>query len=58
MEFNLHTYDIQYLIIALVIARHDPMIAKEYDRLSDLLDNLNGMCSEENDNTLAVTVRA
>ena len=57
MKFNLHTDDIQYLIIALCCTKTDTILTEEVkERLSDKLCELNRMCCEENDYTLSVEV--
>lgn len=57
MEFTLHTYDIQNLIIALCCAKTDSVLTEEVkERLSDKLCELNRMCNEDNDYTLSVSV--
>lgn len=57
MKFNLHTDDIQYLLIALCCAKTDTILTEEVkERLSDKLCELNRMCNEENDYTLSVAV--
>lgn len=63
MEFSLHTYDIQDLMICLIEAKsHDKekriITEADYDRLNDLLCSLNRLCTEENNYTLFFTVKA
>lgn len=57
MEFNLHTFDIQNLIIALVYAR-DNIKEEDRKRLDDKLCELNRMCNEGNNYTLKVKIEA
>lgn len=59
MTFNLHTYDIQDLIIALIMRdkENDPDgMAERLARMDALLTDMNNMCSPANDYTLTVTV--
>jgi len=55
-ELNLHTYDIQYLIIALVNSDGDKVIGDRREYLMDKLAELNRMCRKENNYTLTITV--
>lgn len=55
-ELNLHTYDIQYLIIALVNSDGDKVIGDRREYLMDKLAELNRMCRKENNYTLKITV--
>lgn len=57
MEFDLHTFDIQNLIIALVYAR-DNIKEEDKTRLDDKLCELNRMCNEGNNYTLKVKIEA
>ena len=57
MEFKLHTYDIQDLMIALIAYRADNIITDDdKKRLNVLLARLNNLCREENDYTITLTV--
>ena len=56
MEFKLHTYDIQDLMIALIAYRANEIITDDdKKRLNKLLTNLNNLCKEENDYTISLT---
>ena len=55
-ELNLHTYDIQYLIIALVNSDGDKVIGDRREYLMNKLAELNRMCRKENNYTLTITV--
>ena len=57
MEFKLHTYDIQKLIIALIAYKADDVITDDdKKRLNELLTDLNNLCKEENNYTITLTV--
>lgn len=56
MEFKLHTYDIQNLMIALITYKANEIITSEdKKRLNGLLTGLNNLCKEENDYTITLT---
>jgi len=56
MEFKLHTYDIQYLIIALLDYKADDIITDvDKKRLDELLSKLNNLCKKENNYTITLT---
>lgn len=56
MEIKLTTEDIQHLILALVC--NDANIPfEEYDRLDNLLCDLNKKCNLENNYTLTLTLK-
>lgn len=59
MEFTLHTYDIQDLIIALIIRDRDYLDEQAHDRgekLGALLIDLNNLCNPANDFTIKLKV--
>lgn len=57
MEFKLHTYDIQELIIALIAYKADDVITDDDKKhLDELLSDLNNLCNEENNHTITLTV--
>ena len=57
MEFKLHTYDIQDLMIALIAYKaNDIITGDDKKRLNELLARLNNLCREENDYTITLTV--
>lgn len=61
MNFKLHTYDIQSLMICLIEEsardkKKDVITEAEYERLEKLLTSLNNLCLEKNGYTLSVTV--
>jgi len=56
MEFKLHTFDIQYLIIALLDYKADDIITDvDKKRLDELLSKLNNLCKKENNYTITLT---
>lgn len=56
MEFKLHTFDIQYLIIALLDYKADNIITYvDKKRLDELLSKLNNLCKKENNYTITLT---
>ena len=56
MEFKLHTYDIQRLIISLICSDSENMSEDDRQRLLGKLTELNAMCKIKNDFTLNITV--
>ena len=60
MEFKLHTYDIQFLDIALIYYRETAGILTNEDikRLRNKLMELNNLCNEGNDYTLHIIVES
>ena len=57
MEFKLHTYDIQNLMIALIAYGADGVITDDDKKhLAELLTDLNNLCKEENNYTITLTV--
>lgn len=57
MEFNLHTYDIQYLVIALISYKSDSVLTEaDIKRLIDNLSMINNLCTKDNNYTLSITV--
>lgn len=56
MEFNLHTYDIQRIIIALISSKSIEEDNK--NRIMEKLEEMNRLCTEENNYTLKITVEA
>ena len=57
MEFKLHTFDIQNLIIALICSR-DSVSEDDKQRIMEKLEEMNRLCSKANDYTLNITVEA
>ena len=53
---KLHTYDIQYIIMALLFADLGTLTKEDRERLVDSFSELNNMCNSGNDFTLTVTV--
>lgn len=56
MDFTLHTYDLQDIVIALIcndsaVLRDNP---ERVSRLKDLFAELNNMCNESNDWTITL----
>lgn len=59
MELKLHTYDIQHLIIALIVSQGKTCCEEsDRERLLDTLNGLNSLCTEANNYTLKVTIEA
>ena len=57
MEFKMHTYDIQKIMMCIMFAEKESVMSKEdKDRYLDNLTILNNKCKPENDYTLNVTV--
>lgn len=57
MKFDLHTYDIQRLVIALICS-HDHTEEEDKNRIMEKLEEMNLLCTEENNYTLKITVEA
>jgi len=59
IEFKLHTYDIQYLDIAMIMYRPDTVIKRDdIERIKNKLSELNNLCTKENNYTINVTVES
>jgi hypothetical protein len=57
MEFKMHTYDIQHLIIALIASTGKTGFTEgEKQRLLSVLNGLNTLCTKDNDYTLTVKI--
>ena len=59
MEFKLHTYDIQRMIIAMieVDCTNEEIISKnDTERILEKLCKINNMCSESNDHAVNVKI--
>lgn len=60
MEFTINTHDLQKTLIALinskVCCKSTILTDKDYDRLMDMFESMNKLCSAENDWTLSVSV--
>lgn len=58
MEFDLHTYDIQDIVIALIMCDWEPTpeIKERLEKAKDLFSKLNTLCNESNDYTLHFSV--
>ena len=58
MEFDLHTYDLQDIVIALIC--NDSSVLKDHpdriERLKTLFAEANWMCNRDNDFTVHVTI--
>lgn len=60
MEFTINTHDLQKTVIALinskVCCKSTILTDEDYDRLMDMFESMNKLCSAENDWTLSVSV--
>ena len=57
MEFSINTYDIQHIVIALIMYKTDDVITKEdIRRLTDKLSEINNLCTEQNNYTLNIKI--
>lgn len=59
MKFNLHTYDIQRIVIALICYHpmdNDPLTEDDCHRLSELFCDINNLCTEENGYTVSLDI--
>ena len=59
MEFKLHTYDIQKLMIAIIEVdyKNDTIISKsDVYRILNKLSEINNMCNEGNDHAVNVKI--
>lgn len=58
MEFELHTYDLQDIVIALIC--NDSSVCRDHPdrikRLRDLFAGANNLCTNDNDYTVHVTI--
>ena len=59
MEFKLHTFDIQHLILSVIVAQGQTGCEEsDRQRILSMLTALNTLCTKENDYTLNVTIEA
>ena len=60
MEFSINTHDLQKTVIALInskcCVKNSILTAEDYDRLIDMFNDMNKLCSADNDWTLSVSV--
>lgn len=59
MEFKLHTYDIQRMIIAMIdvgCGNDETISENDVERILNKLCEINNMCNEGNDHTVNVKI--
>ncbi len=57
MNINLHTYDIQNIMMCVMFSNLSTMSEEDRARYVDMLTNLNQMCNENNNHTVTVTIK-